>query len=248
MRVELLTEKSLTSGVRMSNPKTGARWRRRKADRPAEILSAALDCFAERGFAATRLDDIAARAGVTKGTLYLYFPNKEELFKALVRQELLPNIERLEAAAVGPASASEALAQLLAVWSGHVVPSRISVVPKLIIAEAGNFPDLAKFYLHEVIDRALTLLRSILRRGVESGEFRPLDVEHTSFCVIGPLLLSVLWKHSFDPHAGHPLDVAALGRAHLDTLLNGLRRPGAPAPSDARRSHRKEAARDPARR
>jgi len=80
------------------------RWQRRKAARPAEILSAALDCFAERGFAATRLEDIAARAGVTKGTLYLYFPNKEELFKALVRQELLPNVERLEGAAAGPGS------------------------------------------------------------------------------------------------------------------------------------------------
>jgi AcrR family transcriptional regulator len=225
----------------MPSSKT-TRWRRRKAARPAEILSAALDCFAERGFAATRLDDIAARAGVTKGTLYLYFPNKEELFKALVRQQLLPNIERLEAAAAGSGSAAEVLTQLVAVWAGHVAPSRIAVLPKLIIAEAGNFPDLARFYLHEVIDRAFALLRSVLRRGVESGEFRPMDVEHTTFCVVGPLLLSVLWKHSFDPHAAHPLDVAALGRAHLDTLLNGLRPPSKasrPKPPNARRSPRK---------
>ena len=219
------------------------RWRRRKAARPAEILSAALDCFAERGFAATRLEDIAARAGVTKGTLYLYFPNKEELFKALIRQELLPNVERLEAAAAGPGSAAELLGQLVSIWVGHVVPSRIAVVPKLIIAEAGNFPELAKFYLREVIERALKLLRAILRRGVESGEFRPVDVEHTAFCVVGPLLLSVLWKHSFGPHTTRALDVAALGRAHLDTLLNGLRRP---KHSNGRRSPRKEAARDPA--
>jgi AcrR family transcriptional regulator len=223
------------------------RWRRRKADRPAEILSAALDCFAERGFAATRLEDVAARAGVTKGTLYLYFPGKEELFRALVRQELLPNVERLEAAAGGPGAAAEMLARLVAVWAGHVAPSRASVLPKLILTEAGNFPELAKFYLDEVIRRGLRLLRSILRRGVESGEFRPIDVEHTAFCVVGPLLLSVLWKHTFDPHAGQPLDVAALCRAHLDTLLNGLRRPAAPRrtkPSKARRSPRKEAARD----
>src|SRR5262245_15098410 len=110
------------------------RWRRRKAARPAEILSAALDCFAERGFAATRLDDVAARAGVTKGTLYLYFPGKEELFKALVRQELLPNIERLEAAAAGAGSAAEMLGRLVAVWAEHVAPSRIAVLPKLMIA------------------------------------------------------------------------------------------------------------------
>jgi len=232
----------------MSGRQSG-RWRRRKAARPAEILSAALDCFAERGFAATRLDDIAARAGVTKGTLYLYFPGKEELFKALVRQELLPNVERLEAAAAGPGTAAELLGQLFAVWAGHVAPSRVSVLPKLILAESGNFPELAKFYLDEVVQRALRLLRSILRRGVESGEFRPVDVEHTAFCVVGPLLLSVLWKHAFDPHAGRPLDVAALCRAHLDTLLNGLR-PAAPRrgkPPKPRRSPRKEAARDHAR-
>jgi AcrR family transcriptional regulator len=225
-----------------------SRWQRRKAARPAEILSAALDCFAERGFAATRLEDVAARAGVTKGTLYLYFPGKEALFKALVRLELLPNLERLEAAAAGPGTAADMLARLVAVWAGHVAPSRVSVLPKLILAEAGNFPELAKFYFDEVISRAFRLLRSILRRGVEAGEFRPIDVEHTPFCVVGPLLLSVLWKHTFDAHTGQPLDVAALCQAHLDTLLNGLRRPAAPGrakPSKSRRSPRKEEARDP---
>src|SRR5256885_962059 len=93
-----------------------------------------------RGAAATR---IITRAGVTKGTLYLYFPGKEELFKALVRQELLPNVERLEAAAAGSRTAADMLGQLVAVWAGHVAPSRISVLPKLILAEAGNFPELA---------------------------------------------------------------------------------------------------------
>lgn len=224
------------------------RWRRRKAARPAEILSAALDCFAERGFAATRLDDIAARAGVTKGTLYLYFPGKEELFKALVRQELLPNIERLKAMSSGPGSAEELLGRFVAVWAERIVPSRFAVVPKLVIADAGNFPELAKFYLREVVQQTLRLLQSILRRGVEAGEFRRIDVEHTALCVIGPLLLSVLWKHTFDTHADRPLDVAALYRAHLDVLLNGLRRPAASdraKASEFRRSPRKEATRDP---
>jgi AcrR family transcriptional regulator len=221
----------------MNNPRS-VRWRRRKEARPAEILSAALDCFAERGFAATRLEDIAARAGVTKGTLYLYFPGKEELFKALVREQLLPNVERLEAVAKGPGSAADALTRLVAVWTEHVAPSPISVLPKLMIAEAGNFPELAKFYFNEVIQRAFRMLGSILRRGVESGEFRPIDVEHTIFCVVGPILLSVLWKHSFDPHSPRPLDVAALGRAHLDTLLNGLRQPSTSGTSKRPSGHR----------
>src|SRR5262249_62066904 len=113
------------------------RWKRRKEARPAEILDAALDCFAERGFAATRMDDVAARAGVTKGTVYLYFETKEELFKALVRSELLPNVERLEAAAAADVPAAELIQGLLAIWATHVFPSRVSVLPKLILAEAG---------------------------------------------------------------------------------------------------------------
>ena len=215
-----------------------ARWQRRKDARPGEILAAALACFAERGYSATRLDDIAARAGVTKGTLYLYFPNKDELFKALVRTELLPNVERFEAVAAAPGSAAPLLRQVIGIWAGHIVPSPIAVLPKLMIAEAGNFPDLAKFYLDEVIHRGLRLLRAVLRRGVESGEFRPIDVDHTAYCVIGPLLLSVLWKHTFDPHDDRPLDVAALCNAHLDALLHGLLRPpGRQGGSDARARH-----------
>jgi AcrR family transcriptional regulator len=200
------------------------RWKRRKAARPAEILDAALDCFAERGFTATRMDDVAVRAGVTKGTVYLYFKTKEELFTALVRSKLLPIIERLEAASAD-APATVLLERLMAIWAEHVVPSRASVLPKLIIAEAGNFPELAKFYLDEVIHRGRALLGSVLRRGVQTGEFRPIDVDSVVYCVIGPLLFSVYWRHSFEPHDEAPLDVAALCRAHLDTLLNGLRPP-----------------------
>jgi AcrR family transcriptional regulator len=207
-----------------------ARWRRRKEARPAEILAAALDCFAERGFAATRMEDVAARAGVTKGTVYLYFQTKQEMFEALVRSELLPNVERLEAAAAD-ASATVFLERLLDVWATHVFPSRVSVLPKLMIAEAGNFPDLARFYLNEVVHRALALLRSVIRKGVESGEFRPVDADHVAYCVIAPLVFSVLWRHSFEPHDDAPLDVAALCRAHLDALLNGLRPPTSEAPA-----------------
>src|SRR5262249_10042243 len=147
--------------------KPAARWKRRKAARPAEILSAALDCFAERGFTATRMEDVAARAGVTKGTVYLYFKTKEELFKELVRSELLPNLERLEGAASADLPTSVLLERLLGIWAGHVVPSRLSVLPKLIIAEAGNFPDLAKFSLHEATTPAPDLPPARPRRGLQ---------------------------------------------------------------------------------
>src|SRR5690348_7307526 len=123
------------------------RWRRRKEARPAEILEAALGFFKERGFAATRLEDVAARAGVTKGTIYLYYPSKEELFKAVVRGELLPNIERMETALSEPGPAAALLERLFTIWARDFAPSPASVIPKLVISEAGNFPELARFYL-----------------------------------------------------------------------------------------------------
>src|SRR5215469_6498156 len=122
-------------------PQEVTRWRRRKEARPAEILQAALACFKERGFAATRLEEVAARAGVTKGTIYLYYPSKEELFKAVVRGELLPNIERLEEALSKPGPAAPLLDLLFSTWAREIAPSPISIIPKLVLAEAGNFPE-----------------------------------------------------------------------------------------------------------
>jgi AcrR family transcriptional regulator len=200
------------------------RWRRRKEARPAEILDAALACFAERGFAATRLDDVARRAGVTKGTLYLYFPNKEELFKAVVRQELVPNIARLEASldsAVAPAA--RLLEQLMRVWA-EVAASPAGAISKIIIAEAGNFPDIARFYRFEVVDPGMAVFRRVLRAGIERGEFRPVDLDNTVRCIVAPLLMATLWRHSLGRHDPAGFELDALWRAHLRLLLNGLAR------------------------
>jgi AcrR family transcriptional regulator len=213
----------------MRNPEA-ARWRRRKEARPVEILEAALACFRERGFAATRLEDVAARAGVTKGTIYLYFPSKEDLFKAVVRGQVVPNLERLEAALGEPGPAAPLLELLADIWVRDVLPSPVSVVPKLVLTEAGNFPELARFYLDTVVHRGLRLIASVLRRGIAGGEFRPVDVDHVVHSVVGPLLLTALWKHSLGPHDDRPLDVQAVVRAHLDLVLHGLR---APTPSPA---------------
>jgi AcrR family transcriptional regulator len=216
-----------------------ARWRRRKEARPTEIVSAALACFKERGFTATRLEDVAAKAGVTKGTIYLYYSSKEELFKAVVRGELIPNIEHLEQAARASDSASAMLAHFFTIWAEHVLPSPASVIPKLVIAEAGNFPELVRFYRETVVERGLALVASIIRRGIESGEFRPVDVEHVVFSVMAPLLITVLFKHSLQLPGDRPLDAKAVCQAHLDLLLHGLQAgpaidrsalPGAQAP------------------
>jgi AcrR family transcriptional regulator len=199
-----------------------SRWRRRKEARPEEILAAALASFAERGFAATRLEDVAARAGISKGTLYLYFKGKEELFEAVVRATLVPNIARLEALAATFEGPSARLLERLLLTLAGVVGSQVGAIPKLVIAEAGNFPDLARFYLDQVVRRGLRLIAAILRRGIERGEFRPVDVDHTVFCVIAPMLIAALWKNSLEPHDDRLLDTQALARAHLDLLLRGL--------------------------
>jgi AcrR family transcriptional regulator len=208
------------SAIEYNNP--NIRWRRRKTARPAEILSAALASFAERGFAATRLDDVAARAGVTKGTLYLYFDSKEDLFKAVVRQELLPSLERAEAMVAGSAAPSLDLLEQLVRTLARVIGSPIGAIPKLVLTEAGNFPDLARFYREAVVDRGKALFRKVIERGVAAGELRPVDVESTVTCIVAPLLLAALWRHSFERHSGPLIDLDALCRASLDLLRHGL--------------------------
>jgi AcrR family transcriptional regulator len=206
------------------------RWHRRKEARPGEILGAALACFAERGFAATRLDDVAQRAGVTKGTLYLYFPNKEELFKAVVAQALVPNLERGEALlseADEPQSAATLLPQMIHGWV-ELARSPASAIPKIIVSEAGNFPDLARFYREHVVDRGMALLRRVLQLGIARGEFRAVELDDTVRCIVAPLLLAMLWRHSLGRHEQTGFDPDALCETHLQLLLNGLRacRPG----------------------
>jgi AcrR family transcriptional regulator len=205
------------------------RWRRRKEARPGEILGAALTCFAERGFAATRLDDVAQRAGVTKGTLYLYFPNKEELFKAVVAQALVPNLERGEAL-LGEAdergaearSAAAMLAEMMRGWV-ELARSPASAIPKIIVSEAGNFPDLARFYRDQVVDRSMALWRRVLQLGIARGEFRAVNIDDTVRCIVSPLLLAMLWRHSLGRHEQTGFDSDTLLQTHLQLILNGLR-------------------------
>jgi AcrR family transcriptional regulator len=206
-------------------PVQAQRWRRRKEARPGEILDAALACFAERGFAATRLEDVAHRAGITKGTLYLYFANKQELFKAVVTQALVPNLERGEALlneAAGPRSAAALLAQLIHGWA-ELARSPAGAIPKIVVSEAGNFPDLARFYREQVVDRGMALLRRVLRLGIARGEFCPVELDDAVRCIVAPLLLAMLWRHSLGRHEPTGFDPDALCETHLQLLLNGLR-------------------------
>src|ERR1700722_1995912 len=141
-----------------STPPAEARWRRRKEARPQEILDAALAGFAARGFAAARMEDIAARAGVTKGTLYLYFTSKDELFKSLVRESIGAVIAARQAEAdLFQGSAAELLAGVLRFMGFFARTSDRAVLPKIMMSEAGNFPELVRFYRAEVVDRGMAL-------------------------------------------------------------------------------------------
>lgn len=198
--------------------------RRRKEARPAELTAAALDLFVERGYAATRLDDVAARAGVSKGTLYLYFESKEALFKAVVREGLLPALAEGEALAAGFAGDSETL--LRAVGSGMwrlIGAQRIGGIPKLIFAEARNFPEIARFYHEEVIRRGTALIRSVIERGVARGEFRAVDIDATIYIVMAPLLMRMIWRHSMDICAAAGVPDEAYFDEYFDIMLRGLR-------------------------
>jgi AcrR family transcriptional regulator len=155
------------------------------------------------------------------------------LFKAVVRQQLVPNIERAEAIIANSTAPSLALLeQLVRVFSG-VMQSPLSAIPKLVLTEAGNFPDLARFYLDEVVNRGKGLIRGLLERGIRAGELRPIDTENVVMCVIAPLLLGALWRHSFEGHARAPLDIDALCRTHLDLLRRGLAAEPGADPSEA---------------
>lgn len=209
---------------------TKPRWERRKDARPQELLAAALDLFVERGFASTRLEDVARRAGVSKGTLYLYFTNKEELFKAVVRDSIVPVIGAAEDnIAAFEGHSADLLRSVMGDWWQRLGATKASGISKLVMAEAGNFPDIACFYQEEVIARGTSMISSMLVRAVERGEFRPIDVAVMTQVLIAPMLMLMTWKHSIGPCDQNHLDPQAFLAAFLDVALHGLLPPATPA-------------------
>src|SRR5947209_18836920 len=165
------------------------RWHRRKYARPEEIVAAALEEFVDRGFAATRLEDVARRAGVTKGTVYLYFDSKEALFKAVVRETIVPVIARGEALAQSfTGSARELVEQLVREYWRLVGETALAGVPKLMMADAATLPELWRFYYEEVVTRGHRLMAGVIERGIKNGEFRPVDVMVAAKLAMSPLI------------------------------------------------------------
>ncbi|MCK6369983.1 MAG: TetR/AcrR family transcriptional regulator [Gammaproteobacteria bacterium] len=198
------------------------RSRRRDID-PAEVIAAALELFLQRGFAATRMEDVARAAGVSKGAIYLYFPTKEALFRAVVQAGVVPRIEEAEAEVANFAgSARELLSSLMHGLLLEFWDTPSSGIHKLVIADAHHFPGLAAEYFHDISLRARDVMVAIIRRGIASGEFRDVDVEYVARVILGALDQQAVLRHSMQAHDPEPLQPERFVDVTLDLIMNGL--------------------------
>jgi AcrR family transcriptional regulator len=201
--------------------------RRRKEARPAELLEAALALFVEKGFAATRSEEVARAAGVSKGTLYLYFPSKEELLKAVIQHFLGTEIETgVQEAAAAEGPTAQVMETLLVTWWTRVYEGPASGVFKLVITEVRNFPEIGEFWIERVVAPGLAIVSGLLRRGVERGEFAVDDIESAAHSILMPLILLCVHKHSFMACGigkDMEIDPVQFMHAHLRLVFAGLK-------------------------
>ena len=200
------------------------RWERRKDARPGELAAAALELFIEKGFSATRLDDVAKRAGVSKGTLYLYFDSKEELFKSVIQEGIVSRIAEYEAyMRAYEGSSPDLMRDLINTWWDQIGGTKLGGITKLMMSESGNFPELAAFYHDEVITRAMGLFVYVVEGGIKAGEFRPMPMDYVPRICAAPVVMLMLWRHSFDVCGAKDIDPKAYLQTHTDMLIHSLR-------------------------
>ena len=203
--------------------KAARRWRRRKAERPGEILAAALEVFARKGFAATRLDEIAAQAGVSKGALYLYFDTKQALFRAVVDTLATPDLEPARQMAARYQGRFAELAPLiLALLAKLAGPGPLPAAAKMVLAESRNFPDLAQAWCERVVSAAVDLVAEMIAGAQARGEIGPGDPRIHALSLVGPLMAAMLWREAFTPIGAAPFDLQALAEQHARTALRGM--------------------------
>jgi TetR/AcrR family transcriptional regulator len=198
---------------------------RRKEARPGELLEAALALFVEKGFAATRVEEVASRAGVSKGTLFLYFPSKEELFKAVVRENIAGRFpEWNEELTRFEGNSAELLHYCMQSWWERIGMTDASGITKLVMSESGMFPEIASFYRQEVIGPGHALLRRVLQRGIDRGEFRALDLDYAVYSLIAPMIFLLMWKHAMAPCTPHSqqIDPVSFIDHQVSLLLQGM--------------------------
>src|SRR6266702_1539763 len=204
---------AVSHAVTPSKRQPKPRWKRRKDARPGEIVAAALEVFGERGFAATKLADVARRAGVTQGTVYLYFDSKEALFKAVVRETIVPVIAK-----------GEAFAQSFTGSARELVEQLVREYWRLVgeMAVAATFPELTRFYYEEVVTRGHRLMAGVIERGIKNGEFRPVNVMVAAKLAMSPLMHAVVARHAFGSCMPEAFDVKKYLDTHIDLYLHGI--------------------------
>ena len=208
----------------MYNRVMSQKWQRRKDQRPLEILFAALNLFVSKGFASTRIEDIAKQANVSKGTVYLYFSSKEDLFKKMVHEVMVPKINEVEEYISSyQGSQSELLQQVIRHWWKTIKESGLIGVPKLIIAEADKFPDLTRFYMKEVIHRIQSILMNILDKGQKKKEFKAMDTVLTTRVIMSSLVYFSMWDISLKKYDKKNLNVDDLIEQQILLLLTGIK-------------------------
>lgn len=199
------------------------KWRRRKHARPSDIVAAALEVFGEKGFAGARIDEIARRAGVSKGTVYLYFETKSDIFRAVVHDAVMPNIEELERTILALDLPFADIVRLLLPRFAEIVTALpVGAVVKMVVGESRNFPELAKVWHDAVVQKGVGLLAALIARAQQKGEVRPGDPRVHAFSIMGPMLMGLLWRETFTPVGGAQIDLIAIARQHAETVLGGL--------------------------
>ena len=216
-----------------TDPAVHARRERRKDARPGELLEAALELFVQKGFAATKAEEVAKLAGVSKGTLFLYFASKEELFKAVVRENIIGRFTEWNAEfELFTGSTADMLRYCMRSWWERIGSTKASGITKLMMSEAHNFPELAAFFEHEVVLPGNELIQRILQRGVDRGEFQLIDMKYGVYTVLAPLMFLAMWKHSLGTCVGAAeIDPEHYIAVQAETLLAGLSVRPLPLPS-----------------
>lgn len=201
----------------MSNDKV----QRRKQHRPQELIEAGLEEFALNGFAATRMVDIAMRANVSKGTIYVYFKSKETLFEAAIRSQILPHIEQLDKIVSTYEGTTKDLIKLIVhLMYDRIIKTNASILIRVMIAEGPKFPDLIDFYYNNVLKRGLSVLEKVVNRGIERGEIAGTAIALEPRLLIAPIVFAAVWTMLFNTQ--NPLNSEQFCDVHLDVLFNGI--------------------------
>ena len=214
-----------------NSTETEPKWRRKPEQRPGDILDGALKEFRDRGFSAARIEDIAKHAGLSKGTVYLYFSSKEDMLKALVRRSVIPIAIALKNIAdhicddCSDETASDLLRKMLMIVGERINDAKTGSIPLLIIGEAGNFPELAAFYRHEVIEVTMNAVGTVIERGVASGEFRDVNISYAIRSLVSVVIMQIVWNGVFVQKGEAIIPMKDLLNSHLDIYLNGIRMP-----------------------